>query len=81
MCDFSPQLYRLSLRIQGVPPEAPRNGIQFFRFHKRFRQNAPASEVGAPRPPTENPGSATDFNTEKASGSQEFIELVLRHPV
>ena len=70
-------------RIQGVPPEGPPpNGIQFFRFHVRFRQNAPTSEVGAPcPPPTGNPGSATDFNTEKTSGSQEFIELVLRHPV
>ena len=41
----------------GMPP--PPNRIHFFHFRIHFHRKVYASEVGAPPPPTGNPGSAT----------------------
>ena len=40
-------------RARCTPP--PPYGTQFFHFHIHFHRKAPASEVGAPPPPTGNP--------------------------
>ena len=64
-CDFYWQ-------IQGAPPAcAPPQQDPILLFLIRFHQKAPMSEVGAPPPPTGNPGSATDFPRQYALKSSK----------
>ena len=55
-------------------------GTQFFRFRIHFHWKVPASEVHAPlmgaRPPTGNPGSATDVYSFLETDTVEELSIV-----
>ena len=57
-------------RIQGAPPAAPFNGIQFFRFHiYAFLPKSAVSEVGAP-PMAWHPPNGKSLIRHKAKNDQ-----------